>query len=74
MKLQYDRQISKNPQISDLINIRPLEAEKASSRTDGLTDRQKDMTKIAVFCNFATSSETSLTFVSACKTVTAIPV
>ena len=47
----YDR-ISKNPQISNLMKILPVEAE--LFHADGRTDTQADMTKLIVaFRNFA---------------------
>jgi len=52
MKLEFSRQILKNPQISNLMKIRPVGAELflAGERTD----RRTDMTKLRVaFRSFA---------------------
>jgi hypothetical protein len=51
--IEFSRQISKQSQLSDFINIRPVEAELFHS--DGQTDRQAaDITKLTIaFRNFA---------------------
>jgi hypothetical protein len=53
MKLEFSRQFSKNPQISDFMKISPVGAE--LFHTDGRTDGQRtDMTKVLVTSrNFA---------------------
>ena len=60
MTLEFSRQIFfKNPQISNFMKIRPVEARlfhadrRTAGRTDGRTDRRTDMMKLTVaFCNF----------------------
>jgi Fe-S-cluster formation regulator IscX/YfhJ len=56
MKLEFLNIFSKNPQISNFVKIRPVEAElfHEDRQTDGRTDRWADMMKsIVAFRNFA---------------------
>ena len=57
MNLEFARQISKIPQISNFMKIRPVRAE-FSMRTEQRTDRETDMTELAfAFRNFANASK-----------------
>jgi hypothetical protein len=63
MKLEICDRFSKNPQISNFMKIRRVGAELflADGRTNRQTDRQTDLTKLAVaFRNFANAPKSPI--------------